>query len=294
MRKIIFLVVMLVGLTSCATDNNNTNVNNTTTKTEEKTDKLIWEFVQEDVASNLKSPDTAEFGDVSEAKIYTVSDDTIEVIGVVKGQNALGNSVSNNFCATVLVDKDGKPTMVSNVEFIGDELLDEKIETNTEIENRKTNGIEYLTENELNDVILTQPLYVEETNFIEASQFSYGSDSMMQAFLYNNSDVPIKNAVVGFCAWDNNGLPIKIKQNISYTEGEYFKRLNYDGINVMPNETYNGKQGDTYLGMAIDEGLNTTTIKAIVISYEDFDGNKWENPNLIDFKNLYEEKRIIQ
>lgn len=300
MKKIISVSILsVILLTSCSQNKsvqdieNTEQINNTQSNAETKEEKEIWSFIQEDVAKELKNPSSAEFGDYSDAKYYMINDDTMEVIGTIKGENNFGNTVENDFCATVILNSDKSPKIVSNIEFLGNEALQEKIEVNEEIEKRKKDGIEYLTEEELQEVIKSQPLFVTETKFIDSSELSYSSSSMLQAMIYNNSEVPVKNAVIGFCAWDKNGLPIKIKDYISISDGEYFKKIRYGEINLMPAETYTGKSNDTYYGMSVDKELDISMSKAIVVSYEDFDGNEWKNPNLLDFKKLYEEKRIV-
>lgn len=254
---------------------------------------VIWEFVQPEIAENLKQPTTAEFTDISKVKFYEISKDTYEVLGTVKGQNALGNLVSNNFCSTVIIDSKGQPTMVSTVEFLSDTNFDERISLNEQIKERTASGKKYLTADELAEETEAQPLYVSDTEYIDSSDLRYSSYSMLQAVLYNNSDVPIKSVVIAFVAWDQNGLPIRIEKYSSSSSASYFSKVNYAAINLMPGETYTGKDGDTYSGMQIDGNLDISHLKAIVVSYEDFDGNSWDNPLILDFKHLYEEKRLL-
>ena len=61
----------------------------------------------------------------------------------------------------------------------------------------------------------------------------------------------------------------------------------------MPGETYTGITGDTFYGMQVDSNLDISHLKAVVISFEDFEGNVWQNPNVLDFKNLYEGKPLL-
>jgi hypothetical protein len=255
------------------------------------TENKIWYMVQEEVANNLKQPDSAEFEDISKVRFFLINDDTYEVVGIVKGKNAIGVSVSNNFVATVKMN-DGKPIEVTDVEFLGDETLRKRITTNEELEDRLENGQQFLTAKELDEEIKRQPLFVESAVYQDASKF-YGSNAMLQAILYNNSDISVKNAEVAFVAWDKNKLPIQIKGWLSSSDGSYFSTLSLDTINLMPKQRYNGRSGDTYYGMRIDNNIDVSYLKAIVVSFEDFDGNIWYNPLLLDFKNLYENKKLV-
>ncbi len=250
----------------------------------------MWNMVQEEVAKNLKQPDSAEFEDISKVRFFLVKENTYEVIGIVKGKNAMGVTVSNNFVATVSMENE-KPIKVTNVEFVGDETLRNKITTNEELNDRLENNKPFLTVQELEQEIKKQPLYVENAIYQDASKF-YSSSSMLQAVIYNNSNVSIKNVEVGFVAWDKNKLPVLIKGWASSSNGKYFSSLTYDAINLLPQKRYNGINGDNYYGLRVDEDLDITYLKAIVISYEDFDGSIWTNPLLIDFKNLYENKKL--
>jgi RNA polymerase subunit RPABC4/transcription elongation factor Spt4 len=253
---------------------------------------MIWEMTQLAVAENLKSPETAEFEDISRVSFFLIANDTYEIMGIVRGHNSYGVMVSNNFCATVIVDSSGVPTIVSNVDFLGSELYEERINLNMQLQERVESGQTYLTANELEQNTRQQPLYVRATRYISSDEFQYTRSAMLQADLHNNGNVAIKSAVIGFVAWDRNRLPIKIKDRYSISDGDYFSRIHYDAINLMPNSTYVGRDGDTYSGMTIDDNLDVSYIKAIVISYEDINGNIWDNPLLLDFLHLYEEKRL--
>jgi hypothetical protein len=46
----------------------------------------------------------------------------------------------------------------------------------------------------------------------------------------------------------------------------------------MPHETYTGSKGKVYSGFKIDGNIQISFLKAIVVSYEYFEENIWENP----------------
>ena len=254
-------------------------------------EELIWDLVRPEVAGKLRQPGTAEFDELSKVKFFRIDDDVYEVLGVVRGQNALGNMVSNNYYTTVVLDSAGQPTIIRDVEFLGSDELSERIKLNELLIDRIESGQTYLTAIEYDVEVLKHPLYVDRVNYVDSSTF-YGSDAMLQAILYNNSDVPIKDAVVRFVAWDKNNLPVVIKGGYS-SSGSYMPSIIYDSINLMPGEYYSGRSGSTYCGMSIDDSLDISTLKAIVVSFEDFDGNEWVNPLLLDFKYLFEEKKLV-
>lgn len=105
----------------------------------------------------------------------------------------------------------------------------------------------------------------------------------LQAVIQNNSSADIKDAVVAFVAWDKNNLPVKIKGDIDFSDGSYIRRVGYNDINLVPGSTY-GKG----TGFEIDDGLGIKTFKAIVVSYETFEGDTWENPLYSAWRDLYE------
>ena len=52
--------------------------------------------------------------------------------------------------------------------------------------------------------------------------------------------------------------------------------------------------GGTYgkdSGFQLDENLEIATFKAMVVSYETYDGTEWENPQYKNFCSLYEGKK---
>lgn len=104
-----------------------------------------------------------------------------------------------------------------------------------------------------------------------------------------NSGTDIKSCVIAFAAWDSNNLPVKILGQYDY-EGSYVQKVNYDAINLVDGDTYGENSG-----LALDEDCNSiVTIKAVVVSYEDFDGNTWNNPYYDTWVYTYSEKRFAE
>lgn len=140
-----------------------------------------------------------------------------------------------------------------------------------------------ITEAELLEQIEQQEFKVISTKYVvQDEQYKALYPDMLQAILQNNTTYDIKNAVVAFVAWDSNNLPVKIKDSIDYSDGTYIKQVNYGDINLIPNGTFGESSG-----YEIDETCGIKTFKAIVVSYETFDGNTWENPLYDEWCKLY-------
>jgi len=132
------------------------------------------------------------------------------------------------------------------------------------------------------------PLTILETNYVvQDTEFKALYPDMLQVILKNNTEEDIKNAVVGFVAWDENNLPVKIQGQFDFSNGSYLAQVNYDEINLIPGGTF----GDS-AGFKLNENNTIDTVKAIVVSYETFDGKSWKNPLLKDFTSLYEGKKL--
>lgn len=136
---------------------------------------------------------------------------------------------------------------------------------------------------ELDELIAKQPVYIKSTKYVvQDSRFKTLYPDLLQAIIMNNSKDDIKNAIVVFVAWDENNLPVKIKGEYDYSDGDYIAKCNYDGINLIPGKTY-GKDS----GLALAEGLKIKKFKAIVYEYETFDGTTWTNPYYHAWSTMY-------
>ena len=110
---------------------------------------------------------------------------------------------------------------------------------------------------------------------------------MLRAIIKNNSGTDVKNAVVAFAAWDSNGFPLKLEGHLSFNSN-YVVKCNYSDVNMINGATYGENSG-----LALDSSMNNIeTFKAIVVSYEDFDGNTWNNPYYDIWIEIYENKKL--
>ena len=136
---------------------------------------------------------------------------------------------------------------------------------------------------ELEEMLAKQPAYISSTKYlVQDKNYKTLYPDILQAVIKNNSEDDIKDAVVVFVAWDENNLPVKIKGQFDYSDGEYLMKCRYSGINLIPGKEY-GKDG----GMEIDDGLNIKEFKAIVYEYETFEGKKWTNPYYHAWSSMY-------
>ena len=132
-------------------------------------------------------------------------------------------------------------------------------------------------------------LYVSDA-FLTVQSTEYKSlyPDLLQAILVNNTEHDIKNAVVAFLAWDDNNLPLLIKSQFDFNAAAYVMRANYSGINMVPGSTFGEKTG-----VKLNESINgVATVKAIVMSYETFDGDTWSNPGYDAFIEQYAGKKL--
>lgn len=144
-----------------------------------------------------------------------------------------------------------------------------------------------LDETAFEQLLLEQPVTVVETNYVvQSEQYKGLYPDMLQAIVQNNTTADIKNAVVAFAAWDENGLPVKIEGQFDFLGGEYIKKVDYSDINLIGGATFGENNG-----YSLAEQNKINTFKAIVVSFETFDGREWENPYYSDFQELYEGKK---
>ncbi|WP_422658158.1 DUF5780 domain-containing protein [Paenibacillus sp. EC2-1] len=91
-----------------------------------------------------------------------------------------------------------------------------------------------------------------------------------QVIVKNNSNKVVKNYVVGWLAYDNQGYPINLDSNDHLTKG------NAKAVNIQPNTTYG--QGSGWSIYSDSAAEKTETLLACVIEVEYYDDTKWTNP----------------
>ena len=109
----------------------------------------------------------------------------------------------------------------------------------------------------------------------------------LQVIVQNDSGDEIKDLVLAYAAWDKNNLPVIVKPQKAPSEGAYVIQTKCGGINLVPNATY----GEDVV-FELDESCEPDFFKAIVVSYETFEGKTWNNPLFNKWRNIYEEKKL--
>lgn len=159
---------------------------------------------------------------------------------------------------------------------------------NAVIKEQQTLDTVSMTPDLFDKLIAGQALAVTSTKYVvQDARFKSLYPDMLQAILKNNTASDIKDAVVAFVAWDKNNLPVKIKSHLGYRDEAYVQLVNFGDMNLVPRASYGRKKG-----YAIDEDCNIKKFKAIVVSYETFDGETWMNPYYSEWRTLYEGKRF--
>jgi len=196
-------------------------------------------------------------------------------------KKAIISAVLVAYAATCLIgcssgDKAGESEATSTAEETTTTTTEVTTTTTTEATTTETTISRKVSVNaeELDELLAKQPVFISKTEYVvQDPDLKTLYPDMLQAVITNNSEDDIKDAVVVFVAWDENDLPVKIKGQFDFSDGDYLVKCNYSDINLVPGKTY----GDDS-GMPLDTGLRIRKFKAIVYEYENFDGKKWTNP----------------
>lgn len=115
----------------------------------------------------------------------------------------------------------------------------------------------------------------------------------------NQTGVDIKKATFGIAAWDKNGLPLTLSTWDSIDENPV---MEVDFENIASG--YSSDQDGQYCSKEIDyEEIGYMNI--VVLSYEDYEGNQWENPAKVLYEDMaskpidestiaYEMEQVVQ
>lgn len=166
-----------------------------------------------------------------------------------------------------------------------DEIVAPEFETATQADKTEKTTVSAA---ELDGELSEQPVRVTETMYtVQSDDYKSIYPDMLQAIVANESDKDIKNMDIAFAAWDENGLPVKIEGQYDFSGGEYIKEVTAEGVNLTPGGTYGESNG-----FGLSENCNVSEFKAIVKSYETFEGEIWNNPLYRDFCELYGGKKL--
>lgn len=142
---------------------------------------------------------------------------------------------------------------------------------------------------ERNESTEDNTLYVSDAYLtVQSAEYKSLYPDLFQAILVNNTKHDIKNVVIAFVAWDENNLPLLIKSQFDFNAATYVIRASYSGVNMVPGSTFGEKAG-----VKLDESVKgVATVKAVVASYETFDGETWTNPHYDAFIEQYAGKKL--
>ncbi len=188
-----------------------------------------------------------------------------------------GKKYSDDMRINVKIEKNDTFNIIEKTEEIGE--LEESVDS-------KSN--EVMTADELEANLAKQPITVINTKYVvQSDRYKSLYPDVLQVIIQNNTTEDIKNAVVAFVAWDKNNLPVKIEGKYDFRGGSYVKEVSYLDINLVGGDTFGENSG-----FELAENNGIVTFKAMVISYETFEGETWESPYYDDFCALYEGKKL--
>ncbi len=275
----VYSMICIILLCACSKASNPQNNQN------EGVFKVVWERIQPEVVKGLKNPESAEFGEYTEA-IIEQKGNIINIIGQVYASNSYGTQIPNTFEINVTMNG-MEIEKIGNVNFFNNTSFATKKKAAEQKLQREDRGEKLLSVDELGKEMQKQDLYVYKTNITKKEEMLTASGDMLHAILYNNSKNEILSATIAFVCWDENGLPLKIQSPSKMSDGDYLLLVEYNNINLVSGKTYG-----TDKGYYIDESLNVYTVKAIVVSFQTVNGDEWQNPYLVDFIELYEKKKL--
>ena len=157
-----------------------------------------------------------------------------------------------------------------------------------EAEGTEITGLDMIPDGELDQVLQTQPLVVEDTAYTVHNEISEKNHSgWFQATVRNQSGGGIQDMTVAFAVWDSNGDPVKMKGKYDLSSRSYVVEVNYEDVNMMDGTMY---EADADF-IVYSQCAEIAQIRAIAVSYTDFDGNIWENSYYQKWKDMYEGRK---
>lgn len=167
-----------------------------------------------------------------------------------------------------------------------DEKAEKEGEEDIEEDESKTESEEEseLTAAELEEILLQQPCYVERIDYIDGDN---GAD--VSVVVKNNSGTDIKNVFYAMAGWDSNNLPLILRTYKRVDGTGYVVETDFGDANIVDGGTYGE---DLLFGIMEETASRLETFKAVVVKYEDFEGNIWENPYYSDWIEIYKEKKL--
>ena len=150
---------------------------------------------------------------------------------------------------------------------------------------------EPLTQDEIETLISKQEVRVTLSKRIEQDKyFKTLYPDLLQVVIFNYSEYDVRNAKIAIVAYDKNNLPVLLKSaNNILDEKEYLKIVSWDAINLIAGGNVGNDKG---YAVSEDTSKSIITVRAIVVSYETFDGKTWKNPYYEDWKEAFVGKKL--
>lgn len=162
-----------------------------------------------------------------------------------------------------------------------------KTEKNIETGETESQTTSVLTKKQLNKKLKEWGVYVKKSEYVvRDEEYKALYPDALSVIVKNNRDYDIKSIEVAFVAWDENGMPVKIKGFAQGGEGKYLLLCSEENANIVSGGTF-GEGSGWQLDM---NTYNVSSINAIVYSYTDFYGNENINPYYDEWCDKYENK----
>jgi len=122
---------------------------------------------------------------------------------------------------------------------------------------------------------------------VQSTEYKSLYPDYLQAIITNNSQDDIRDLVVAFAAWDENGMPVKLRGQYDFGSAEYIQVVTFKDANVIPGATY----GDN-AGYKLAASCNVATVRAMAASYTGLNNQVWNNPYYESFVRKYSGRKL--
>jgi len=239
-----------------------------------------------DIVWNIRA---SMFGDMDNEMLILLDVEKAEIF-VKKGENFTNYFSEDELNACLGAAAESRPT--NGYQYYGTFFSSVITTMSNNVKEREQNEQptqEKHAEGALDALMVDQPLVATDPQFIVQSQdYKALYPDQLRAVLVNNSVDDIKDAVVTFMGWDANRLPVFITMQMDFNPNVYAKKANYKGVNLVPG-------GTCSISLDLNEKVGVvSTVKAIVASYETFDGTTWTNPYYDEYIERYAGKKLPQ
>ena len=150
-----------------------------------------------------------------------------------------------------------------------------------------------ISNEELDALLEAQPMFTDGVKYYYATSSKQLEHDAMGATVFNNSDINIESFTIAFCAYDENGQPIKIRQPNEKGEGAYIRTISYDLASAQGDRKYiEPRESFDNVIFYVENEPQIVTIKACVKEYRSTQGISWKNPYYKSFKTNYSGKEL--